>query len=143
MSYLKSKFKIFPIILISYFSVLPLLTIWLYFFTPNVSVILPVLFLSGVGFFWFKILRVRACSIKINKEQITLRHYFGIGKPLVYVNAELDGFTTVFESAKGTDYESIFILEKGKRIGCVSSFYHKNFENLKLGVKENLVDLGE
>lgn len=141
MNCLKSKFKILPIILISYLSVLPLLAIYLCFFTPNVSVVFPVLLLAGIGFFWFKVLRVRASGIKINKEQVIVRHYFGIGKPVVYINNELDGFITMFESAKGVSYESIFILKKGKRIGCVCNFYHKNFESLKSSLKENLVDL--
>ena len=57
--------------------------------------------------------------------------------------AELDGFATIFESGKGSLYESVFILEDGKRVGCVSSFYHANFNALKSNLKENLVDISE
>lgn len=143
MVYLESKFKVFPIILITYLSAFPLLAVYLYFVSPDVSVIFPLLLLILIAIFWFKALRIRANSIKITQDSIMMRRYLGIGKPIEYKNIALDGFVNVFESGRGITYESIFILEKGKRIGCISSFYHKNFDALKLRLKENVTDLGE
>ncbi|WJS94783.1 hypothetical protein NYQ10_22145 [Flavobacterium johnsoniae] len=140
---LESKFKVFPIILVAYLSAFPLLAFYLYFVSPSVSAIFPVLLLTLIVIFWFKALRIRANSIKITQNSIMTRRYFGLGKSIEYKSIALDGFVNVFESGRGITYESIFILEKGKRIGCISSFYHKNFDALKLRLKENVIDLGE
>lgn len=140
----KSKFKIFPIVLISYLSALPLLLIIVCLVSPKLNVILATLVvLSIVVVFWMTILKSRSHSVEMSKDDISVKRYFGLGELVVYKYSKLDGFVTVMESAKGSVYETIFFLQKGKRVGCISSFYHKNFENLKLRLKENLVDLGE
>lgn len=139
----KSKFKIFPIVLISYLSALPLLAFYLCFISPKENTILAILFLLFIVVFWLTILKTRANSIKMYEDSISVKRYFGLGKSKVYKYAELDGFATIFESGKGSLYESVFILEDGKRVGCVSSFYHANFNALKSNLKENLVDISE
>ncbi|RXM46792.1 hypothetical protein [Flavobacterium sp. YO64] len=140
---IKSKFKIFPIVLISYLSALPLLAVYLCFISLKENIILAVLFLLFVVVFWLTILKTRANSITMYEDGILVKRYFGLGKSKVYKYAELDGFATLFESGKGSLYESVFVLEEGKRVGCISSFYHSNFDALKLNLKSNLVDLVE
>ncbi|OXB02134.1 hypothetical protein B0A75_03690 [Flavobacterium oncorhynchi] len=140
---IKSKFKILPIVLISYLSALPFLAVYLCFISLKENIILVVLFLLFVVVFWLTILKTRANRITMYEDGILVKRYFGLGKSKVYKYAELDGFGTLFESGKGSVYESVFILEEGKRVGCISSFYHSNFDALKLNLKKNLVDLVE
>ncbi|MBZ4033232.1 hypothetical protein K6T82_00515 [Flavobacterium sp. 17A] len=140
---MKSKFKILPILLISYLSVLPLLVVYFAYTSPVAGMVLPILFLLFVAFFWLTVIRTRAYRIEIDNQSITTKRYFGIGKAQIYNWNELDGFITLFESAKGGLTESIFILEKDKRVGSISSFYHSNFYELKTQLQNNLVDLGE
>lgn len=140
---IKSKFKIFPVLLVVYVSVLPLLVVYLSATSPVAGLILPVLFLAFIVFFWMTVFRTRACEIEIRDNVIIIKRYFGLGKSIDYDFDSLDGFITLFESSKGNFSESIFILKNGKRVGSISSFYHINFNQLKLVFKEKLIDLGE
>ncbi|MEN2413806.1 hypothetical protein [Flavobacterium mesophilum] len=140
---MKSKFKIFPVLLISYLSILGLLVVYMAYTSPVAGMILPILMLLFVVFFWLTVLRTRAFKIEIDKDRIIVKRYFGIGKSKVYHFNELEGFVTLLESAKGAITESVFIVKEGKRIGGISSFYHSNFDNMKMLLQKNLVDLGE
>lgn len=105
--------------------------------------IYAILFFLFIVFFWFTVLRTRASSIKMYEDGFAIKRYFGLGKSSVYKYVQADGFVTIFETAKGGLYESIFILENGKRIGSISSFYHNNFDMLKLTLENNLTNLGK
>lgn len=140
---MKSKFKVFPILLVSYISIAPLLVVYLSYKSPVAGMTLPIVFLLFILFFWLTVFRTRACYIQIDKNDITIKRYFGIGKRIVCNFSELDGFVTIYESGKLGITESIFILKDGKRVGSISSFYHSNFVDLKKHLQNNLVDLGE
>lgn len=143
MMILKSKFKILPIFLASYLTILPVMVVYLSATSPAAGIALPILFLLFVAFFWLTVFRTRAHKVNINENTIMVKRYFGLGKSKVYDFKMLDGFITMFETGKLGVSETIFVLEKGKRIGSISSFYHNNFENLKVSLNENLIDLGE
>jgi len=143
MMVVNSKFKILSIFITSYVTILPLLLVYLCVTSPNAGMTLPVVFLLFILFFWLTIFRTRAHKVSFDKKTIRVKRYFGMGKSKIYDFNRLDGFITMFESGKLGVSETIFILEKGKRVGSISSFYHSNFENLKANLKENLIDLGE
>lgn len=138
-----SKFKILPIFLASYITVLPLLLIYLCATSPVAGMTLPIVFLFFIVFFWLTVFRTRAFKVETDINTIIVKRYFGMGKSTIYNFNELEGFITLFESAKGTIHESVFILKNGKRIGSISSFYHSNFDQLKSILKDKLIDLGE
>ena len=139
----KSKFNFLAIFLVSFITVLPFLVVYLSATSLVAGMILPLLFLGFIVFFWLTIFRTRAYKVEIDGDIIIVKRYFGAGKPVVYDFRALDGFITVFESAKGSVYESLFILENGKRVGSVSTFYHSNFNQLQSILKDKLIDLGE
>lgn len=138
----KSTFNFLAILIVSFVTILPFLVVYLSATSPVAGMILPVLLLVFVAFFWLTVFRTRAYKVEIEGNSIIVKRYFGIGKSIVYDFNTLDGFITLFESAKGSVYESIFILKNGKRVGSVSSFYHSNFDQLKLILKDKLIDLG-
>ena len=107
------------------------------------SVVFPLLVFSMIAYFWFTLMRTRVHKVIIEKDTITVKRYYGLGRSITYDFSKLDGFVVLVESGKLGDSESLFILEKGKRVVCVCSFYISNFNNLKLVLKENLTDLGE
>ena len=139
---IKSKFNFFAILIVSYITVLPVLAIYLSATSPVAGMVLPVLFLVFIVIFWVTVFRTRAHKIEIKGNIIIVKRYFGVGKPVVYDFSTLDGFIILFESAKGSVYESLFILKNGKRVGSVSSFYHSNFDLLKSILKDKMIDLG-
>lgn len=138
----KSTFNFLSIFIVSFVTILPFLVVCLSATSPVAGMILPVLLLVSIAFFWLTVFRTRACKVEIEGNSIIVKRYFGIGKSIVYDFNTLDGFIALFESAKGSVYESIFILKNGKRVGSVSSFYHSNFDQLKLILKDKLIDLG-
>ncbi|MFQ6601988.1 hypothetical protein [Flavobacterium sp. C3NV] len=140
---IKSKFKLWPILLVSYLTILPLGVVYFSAMSPVAGMFLPILFLLFIVFFWLTVFRTRAYKVEMDGNTLIVKRYFGLGKSTAYNFNALDGFITLFESAKGTVHESVFILEKGKRIGSISSFYHSNFDQLKSILKDKLIDLGE
>lgn len=143
MTVVNSKFKIFPIFLAFYLTFLPIMAVYLSATSPVAGMVLPIVFLLFIAFFWLTVFRTRAHKVQVDKKTITVKRYFGFGKSKIYDFKMLDGFVTMFESGRLGISETIFILEKGKRVGSISSFYHSNFNDLKTNLKENLVDLGE
>ncbi|OAZ04451.1 hypothetical protein FLB_14490 [Flavobacterium succinicans] len=103
---------------------------------------LPVLFLLFIVVFWFTVCRTRAHRIRIDEESIVVNRYFGIGKSETYGFNGLDGFITLFESGKLGVSENLFILRKGKRVVCISEFYHSNYGELKQILIERLINFG-
>lgn len=140
---LKSRFKFLPIFLVSILSIFPFLAISIYIISPKVSVFFPLLVFIMVAYFWFSIVRTRIHKVIIEKNNIIVKRYYGLGKAIGYNFNKLDGFVVLFESGKLGISESLFIVENGKRVVCVCSYYVSNFDNLKLVLKENLTDLGE
>ncbi|MFB3387830.1 hypothetical protein [Flavobacterium sp. LAR06] len=138
----KSKFNFLAIFLISFITVLPLLVVYLAAISSETSMILPFMLLGFIVFFWLTVFRTRAHKVEIDGNTIIVKHYFGVGKSESYDFSTLDGFIILFESAKGSVYESLFILKNGKRVGSISSFYHSNFDQLKSILKDKLIDLG-
>ena len=139
----QSKFKFLVIFLFLNITILPPLVIYLSATSPVADMVLPFLLLLFVVFFWLTVFRTRAYKLEIDGDTIIVKRYFGAGKSVNYDLKALDGFITIVESAKGGVYESIFILQDGKRVGSISSFYHSNFDQLKSILKEKLIDLGE
>lgn len=140
---IKSKFKFLPILLISILSFFPFLAIYLFITSPKESVTFPLVVFIIVAYFWFALVRTRVYKVIIEKNNIIVKRYYGLGRSIAYNFSKLDGFVVLFESGKLGISESLFILEKGKRVVCVCSYYLSNFNNLKLVLKENLTDLGE
>ncbi|OXA65590.1 hypothetical protein B0A67_24075 [Flavobacterium aquidurense] len=140
---LKSRFRILPILLISILSIFPFLALYIYSISPKESLAFPLVVFIIVAYLWLALVRTRVHKVIIEKNNITVKRYYGLGRSIVYDFSKLDGFVVLFESGRLGVSESLFILEKGKRVVCVCSYYISNFNNLKLFLKENLTDLGE
>lgn len=142
---ISSRFKIFPILLIVFSTVLllfPLLAMCMSFNSPKTDRVGPFVCLVLIIFFWLTVLKTRANRVLIAKDSIQVNRYFGLGKSKVYDFSKLEGYITLFESGRLGVSENLFILEEGKRVGCISSFYHNNFDSLKASLKEKVRDLG-
>lgn len=140
---LESRFKFLPILLISILSSFPFLAFYIYIISPKESVAFPLVMFIMIAYFWFALIRTRVHKVIIEKDKIIVKRYYGLGRSISYSFSELDGFVVLSESGRLGVSESLFILEKGKRVICVCSYYLSNFDNLKLVLKENLTDLGE
>lgn len=140
---LKSRFKLLPVLLVSILSIFPFLAIYICIISPKQNIAFPLVIFIIVAYLWFALVRTRVHKVIIGKNNIIVKRYYGLGRSIAYNFSKLDGFVVLLESGKLGISESLFILEKGKRVVCVCSYYLSNFENLKLILKENLTDLGE
>jgi hypothetical protein len=140
---IKSKFNSLPIFIATFLTVLPLLVIYLSFTSPVAGMLLPILLLLFVIFFWMTMFRTRAHKLTIDDRYIIVNRYFGLGKSIMYEINGLDGFIVLFEVGKLGISETLFILENGKRIASISTFYQSNFDELKQVLREKIRDLGE
>lgn len=137
-----SKFKFLPILLASYISILPAMLIYLCYNSPYATMTLPILFLFFILVFWGTVFRTRAHRVTIDQQCVVVKRYFGLGKSESYALNSLDGFVSLFESGKLGVSENLFILQKGKRVVCISEFYHSNYGELKKILIERLINFG-
>ena len=103
---------------------------------------LPILFLFFILVFWGTVFRTRAHRVTIDQQCVVVKRYFGLGKSESYALNSLDGFVSLFESGKLGVSENLFILQKGKRVVCISEFYHSNYGELKKILIERLINFG-
>ncbi len=92
--------------------------------------------------FWGTVFRTRAHRVTIDQQCVVVKRYFGLGKSESYALNSLDGFVSLFESGKLGVSENLFILQKGKRVVCISEFYHSNYGELKKILIERLINFG-
>lgn len=137
-----SKFKFLPILLASYISILPVMLIYLCYNSPYATMTLPILFLLFILVFWGTVFRTRAHRVTIDQQYVVVKRYFGLGKSESYALNSLDGFVSLFESGKLGVSENLFILQKGKRVVCISEFYHSNYGEFKKILIERLINFG-
>ncbi len=79
--------------------------------------------------------------LKITEDGIRMESPLG-GTSKSYMWQELDGFKTQTQSTKYVDYEILRIIKDGICVQEISSFYIRNFEEVKNGLALHLKDLG-
>ncbi|UFH34087.1 hypothetical protein [Flavobacterium acetivorans] len=139
---IRSKFKILP-----FFTAIGLIFFGFFLFyiclvSPVATIVLPVLFLLFVAYFWLTEFRTRAHKISVNTDFISVCKLFGLGRSEVYDFKKLDGFEISIQSGKSGSFEFLFVLKNGKRVACISNFYHSNYGELKKILLENLSYFG-
>ncbi len=140
---IKSKFRILPLFGAIWLTFFGFFLFYMCSVSPVATIVLPLLLLLFVAYFWLTEFRTRAHKISINNDVIYVRKFFGLGKSEVFHLKKLDGFETSIQSGKSRSFEFIFILKNGKRLVCISDFYHSNYCELKKNLVEKLSYSGE
>jgi hypothetical protein len=86
--------------------------------------------------------RTKIIRVEINFDNMVIRRYFGLAKPVTYYYADLTGFIITILPAQNATYEYLYIKLGDKNIGKLSQFYHKNYSDLKGDLQTHLKDLG-
>lgn len=79
----------------------------------------------------------------LEKDQLVLNSYFGLGKTKSYKYDGFDGFITSQQPGRWGPKEYIFVMKGDKRIVCISEFYHRNYPALRNKIEQELKFLGE
>lgn len=143
MSRINSKFSFVTIFLFSVLLLLPIVALVGSYNSPKAGMVLPIVFLIVTLLFLALVSRTRVHKIIIEIDVIAVKKYFGLGKAVRYRFSDLDGFATLTENGKLGLVESIFIIKDGKRVGSISSLYHKNFQDLKSKIYIDLKNRGD
>jgi hypothetical protein len=86
--------------------------------------------------------RTKIIRVELNFDNLVIRRYFGLAKPVTYYYTDLGGFTITILPAQNAAYEYLYIKSGDKNVGKLSEFYHKNYSDLKNELKHHLNDLG-
>lgn len=134
---LSSKFKrgvFIPVFVAVFLFVLLVLVIILFAGEGNDPLILLITIPVCILFLVWIILgelRTKAIKVIISYDKIEVRRYLGYGAPVEYWFSEIEGFTTVLLPSEYRDYESLSIIQGGRKIIKLSEFYHENYFELK------------
>jgi hypothetical protein len=138
----KSKFAFLPIFICVFLTITAFGLIYLTANSPRAGILLPIFYLIFVIYFWLTEFRTRAHKLEIINDKIIKKEYFGLGERKVYDIHNLDGFNTSIQPSKYGSSEYIFIIKQGKRVGSISKFYHRNYDEMKSIIEQKIKNLG-
>ena len=143
MKNIKSKFSFFPILLCLLLTFIVIMVFFLSYNSPAATLYLPIFGILFVSFFWLTEFRTKAHKIYITPKTIAVRQFFGLGKRKEYEFSDIKGFITTKQTGGAGKYEYLFIINENKRLISASTFYHRNYEELKKEIEDKFTYLGE
>ena len=147
---LKSRFKLWSILIIA--GVILLLT-WIlamilhklyinHKMPPFAMFVFLTFFFIAWNMLVFGELRINTIKVKIKDDEIVASNYLGLGLKKTYSFSGFEGFIKVIKPSKYSSYEYLYLLKNGKRVICLSQFYHSNYSDLKKCIEDKVPDLG-
>lgn len=94
-----------------------------------------------VVFVWGE-LRLKAFRIYFREDTIECIPFLGLGKKKSYSHNQITGYKIMLEPALPLPYESIILVSHEKELLQLSQFYFRNYEPMKLLIKDSFEDLG-
>lgn len=88
-------------------------------------------------------MRNKAIRLELEHDWVTIRGYYGLGKPKQYWLGEISGLRSSVLSSENGSFDYLYLVLDDKRIACISSFHHRNFEEIRGVLQLKLKDLGQ
>lgn len=114
---------------------------------PNLPSFGIFVFLGLFVFTWvwlfFGELRTKVIKVQIERAEIIVSNYLGLGVKRIYNFSQLDGLETALLPSKYDTYEYLYLLENGKKVIKLSQFYHSNYDELKNVLTGKIRNLGQ
>jgi hypothetical protein len=109
------------------------------------AAVLAFIVFFGIIWIWivFGELRTKVVKVELYENEIILSRYFGIGKKEVYRVPEFEKFEISLVPSKYDTYEFLSLVSNGKKVIRLSSYYHKNYADLKFALIARLKDPGQ
>lgn len=86
-------------------------------------------------------LRKKATRLVLEHDRFTVSGYYGLGKPKQYGLNELSGLRSSVLSSENGNFEYLYLMMDQKRIACISSFHHLNFEEIRDHLQQKVKSL--
>ncbi len=135
---MKSRFKFgsyFVVLLSLLFTGILLLSLSVYLFGITIPIAFYLILNAWLILVWIWLiygeLRTKVAAVYIGFDYFTVKGYLGLGPSKTYYFNEADGYLLAILPAKGTSYEFLYIIVKGKKVIKLSQFYHSNYSELK------------
>lgn len=144
-SMIKSKFRIWILLLILLFTTLCVLYCYLcmfLFFPENEKqneLFIPFSIVTfTILWLFFGEIRTKAIVVNIVGDKIIYKRFFGLSSPRTKYFKDFDGYKTSILYSRSGSYEYLYLMIKGKKVIKLSEFYHNNYQDLKKKIDENL-----
>lgn len=146
---MKSKFtfiSVFSVSLIMLVCIAFFIAMLIFSFLQIIPFTLFLIFLLPISFmitwlFWGEF-RTKLITAELGIDYISIKKFGGLGKEEKYFYNEFDGFKISVLPAANNAYEYLYIIKGNNKIIKLSSFYHKNYNDLKTEIKSKLKYLG-
>ncbi len=147
----KSKFSLWVILTTFVIAILSGIN-YLFFskllFADNDKMSFGVLMFIGLLIFtwvWltFGELRTKIIAVVIDSNVISVRNFWGLGRKVSFVLSDFEGYKTSLLPSKYRTYEYLYLIKNGKKIIKISQFYHRNYSDLKIEIRNNVKFIGQ
>ena len=146
----KSKFSLWVIsatLVILVLSVINYIIFAKLIFADNNKISYGILIFIGLLLFtwlWltFGELRTKIITVVIDSNKITKRNFWGLGRKVSFELSDFDGYKTAQLPSRFRTYENLYLVKDEKKKIKISQFYHHNYSELKIVLRENVKFIG-
>ena len=109
---------------------------------PKFIFVVDLLPLAILAWIFFGEFRTKMTIVALGYDYLIVVTYCGAGDPQKIPYREFDGYETSFVSAFNKDYEHLYLIKDGRKIGKLTEFYHSNYAEMKAEIDTKLKYLG-
>jgi len=100
--------------------------------------------IAGIGALsLYNSFRNKIVKVSFDDYNLTVRRYFGLGKPHNYFLNDVTGYFTSSVLGRYSRHNYIYIMAGTKKVAKISAQYHSNFNEISPYIKRNLAYLGD
>jgi len=86
--------------------------------------------------------RTKMIVVELGDESMIIKPYGGLGTPRKIYYSDLDGYSISVLDSINMAYEYLYLVQRGRKIGKLSEYYHENYAAMKTMLEPKLKNLG-
>ncbi|TRW23397.1 hypothetical protein FMM05_14490 [Flavobacterium zepuense] len=142
-----SKFKYTAYVSVLYLVFVVLIIFWHVSIFKSVFTTVPggkfVYIIAAIGVLsLYNSFRTKIVAVSFDDYSLTVKRYFGFGKPHKYFLNDITGYFTSSVWGRYSRHEYIYIMAGTKKVAKISEQYHSNFNEIRPYIQRRLVYLG-
>lgn len=142
-----SKFKYTAYISVLYLVFVVLIIFWHVSTFKSIFITIPggkfVYIIAAIGVLsLYNSFRTKIVTVSFDDHTLTVRRYFGFGKPNKYYLNDVTGYFTSSVWGRYSRHEYIYIMVGNNKVAKLSAQYHSNFNEIRPYIQRRLVYLG-
>lgn len=109
---------------------------------PTVGYIMSFFWLPIITILFFGEIRSKIITVVLTEEAIFVRRFFGLSKRREYQFSSLEGYQTAVLWTRVRSVDCMYLLMNGKKAVLISSFYFRNYIEIKMFLENHVTHLG-